>query len=246
MPIVDWKQLMQWYKMLWRYQWLWPFGKKSPLHFILFICQEQISCLLSLALIIPANWHLVLALICIIPPWNDKNVLERKVGIMPKALINTGIPILEVKFTWRNRSHVGGDVRKSFTTASNTCQGLAELTRLHDLGEAEFPVQIITDPSCLDRACRIPKIAGLGAGPASGASLRQDPGPGPSLRHSLDFLILGASECNGRTLMVSTGCTTNFSWETRCERDNCGENNSNNEVCARREQSKCSGLPWKH
>merc|ERR1712107_630568 len=81
-----------------------------------------------------------------------------------------------------------GDVRKSFTTSSNTCQGLAELTRLHDLGEAEFPVQIITDPSCLDRACRIPKIAGLGAGPASGASLRQDPGPGPSLRHSLRFL----------------------------------------------------------
>ena len=132
MPIVDWKQLMQWYKMLWRYQWLWPFGKKNPMHFKLFICQEQISCLLSLALIIPANWHLVLALICIIPPWNDKNVLERKVGIMPKALINTGIPILEVKFTWRNRSHVGGDVRKSFTTASNT------LTHIWDECERRF------------------------------------------------------------------------------------------------------------
>jgi len=117
----------------------------------------SVNLLLSLALIIPTNWHLVLALICIIPPW-------------------------------RYRSHVGGDVRKSFSTASNTCQGLAELTRLHDLGEAEFPVQIITDPSCLDRACRIPNIAGLGAGPASGASLRQDPGPGPSLRHSLRFL----------------------------------------------------------
>ena len=39
-----------------------------------------------------------------------------------------------------------------------------------------------------EHTCRIPKIAGLGAGPASGASLRQDPGPGPSLRHSLRFL----------------------------------------------------------
>ena len=44
----------------------------------------------------------------------------------------------------------------------------------------------------------------------------------------------------------STGCTTNFSWEWRCERDNCGGKNSNNEVCARREQSKYSGLPWRH
>ena len=74
--------------------------------------------LLSLALIIPPNWHLVLALICIIPPWNEKTSWKERLA----SSLEEGdwIPIPEVKFTWRYRSHVGGDVRKSFSTASNT------------------------------------------------------------------------------------------------------------------------------
>ena len=54
--------------------------------------------------------------------------------------------------------------------------------------QKKFPVKYEIHFQDDEHTCRIPKIAGLGAGPASGASLRQDPGPGPSLRHSLRFL----------------------------------------------------------
>ena len=66
--------------------------------------------LLALALVIPANGHLVLALVSVVPACREGSRYK--------------VPLLYAHFsTWRYRPHVRGDIRERLATAPNTWGG---------------------------------------------------------------------------------------------------------------------------